>query len=128
MVHNKYKLWASLSDDEKSETILAYKNGTKLADLSRKMGVSTSSIKRYADPEWWQGQLRRQRELRAARSQGIELSTRPIARHTVLHGRLSVEAAFQRLAQDIPEDTRTITGTLMGDPLPGRSALEGSDT
>ena len=34
------------------------------------------------------------------------------------------ERDWQRLKKEIPEDTRSVTARMFGDPLPGRSALE----
>ena len=34
------------------------------------------------------------------------------------------EEDFKRLIAQIPRDTRDITGRMLGDPLPGRSALD----
>jgi hypothetical protein len=33
-------------------------------------------------------------------------------------------AELRRLAREVPPDTRDVTGQLLGDPLPGRSALD----
>jgi len=35
-----------------------------------------------------------------------------------------IKADRERMLASIPDDTRTLTGRIMGDPLPGRSALD----
>lgn len=42
---------------------------------------------------------------------------------TGIKHRISKEDGVARLAE-IPADTRTLTGVLLGDPLPGRRALD----
>ena len=42
--------------------------------------------------------------------------------HSASHRR--AERDWERLVKEIPEDTRSVTARLFGDPLPGRSALE----
>jgi hypothetical protein len=34
------------------------------------------------------------------------------------------EEILRRLIQEVPDDTRTLTGRLLGDPLPGRRAID----
>ena len=46
----------------------------------------------------------------------------PPVYHSASHRR--TERDWERLVKEIPEDTRSVTARLFGDPLPGRSALE----
>lgn len=93
--------------------------GTSWKNLARTFGVTPETIRCRLDEEY--KRIHRERHNKYLR----ELRRGLAADRIVLHQaeRIDKEALAQRLAE-IPDDTRDLTAFLMGDPLPGRSALD----
>jgi|SRR6185295_5606338 len=58
-----------------------------------------------------------------ARRNGLATHGQPQGLQRLTHATTGVREDAERLMLLIPVDTRDLTGRLMGDPLPGRSAL-----
>lgn len=91
--------------------------------IAKQFGVSRFFLQSNLDPTFDTNRRRAQinaRRRERAREQGLVGSGFV---HTVDPGRATAADAAERL-KEIPADTRTLTGSLLGDPLPGRSALD----
>ena len=77
--------------------------------------VSTDVIKRALVPKW--------REMRNKKAKETRSYLVGYGGFVNVTDRDAWESAKHRL-KEIPEDTRSLTGYLCGDPLPGRSALD----
>jgi hypothetical protein len=84
--------------------------------VGKACGCSADTIRRRLDPKWREMKaesLRRSRARRLAAGQNIvQPKTHPVRQQA------------EKLLAQIPEDTRSLTARLAGDPLPGRSALD----
>lgn len=89
--------------------------GVNWSEISRRCGMSIEMIRRRIDPGYSQRRHAQNRE--AGRKQVGKIL------HVYDGARLKPEEAEQALAS-VPPDTRPFFARLMGDPLPGRSALE----
>lgn len=89
--------------------------GTNWSEISRRTGISIEMIRRRIDPGYSQRRHAQNRE--AGRKQVGKIL------HVYEGQRLKPAEAEQALAS-VPLDTRPFFSRLMGDPLPGRSALE----
>jgi hypothetical protein len=94
--------------------------GKKWVEIQRYFGVSYFVIRRL-DHDWAAKTQRRVDEARR-RFGGGARSLNPRNSELVKNKPSAIDVAA-RLAE-IPVDTRELTGVLMGDPLPGRSALD----
>ncbi|MCP4306592.1 MAG: hypothetical protein GY788_17325 [bacterium] len=121
------RAWSELSEDARQEAIArgrahiasrgAIKNVVwhqliRLLDLRSPDGLRLALDPEYGRKRREQTQSRRSREKCPSHHQGGV-------------GRVKSADVAARLAE-IPPDTRTITGMICGDPLPGRSALDRS--
>lgn len=84
--------------------------GRSWADLAERFGCDTETIRRQIDPEY--------RRVRSSRYRPEHSPFHIQTRHGV-----SPEEAARRIAE-VPADTRPMSARLLGDPLPGRSALD----
>lgn len=101
----------------------AYWAGGKPTEVGKEFGVTAPHVlmisKRY-DRERHEMRRerpnppRRDREPAPKRADGVKRE----------ESQLHVDADAMRLARLIPDDTRNYTARFMGDPLPGRSALD----
>jgi hypothetical protein len=90
--------------------------GTSSTQIASYFGSTTTTIRCWLDPEY-AAHCRQRINDRRREKAGI----RP-PRHTVAWARPPEADTMARLAE-IPPDDRGLTARLMGDPLPGRSAL-----
>lgn len=123
------RLWSSLSAEERQATLAEARRliGTTPFDrinwkaLVRRVGISSppSSIRRHIDRDW--ARIENKRHAASRRRRGLvgPRADRPPA---VAPHRVPPDEIAARLAE-IPKDTRSITGYLMGDPVFPRSAL-----
>lgn len=91
--------------------------------LAARHGVSFYWLRSRLDPKWGahrRAQIRRCRQSHAKKSTGFVAAIKTAAS---AHDPISPAELVARL-QSIPEDSRSLTGKLLGDPLPGRSALD----
>jgi hypothetical protein len=86
-------------------------NGASWTDIRRELGIGDERLRRVMEPGFKE---RRNRDIRNARA------TRGYRGEPKM--RLSPEETKLALAT-VPSDTRDLTSRLLGDPLPGRSAL-----
>jgi len=90
--------------------------------LARLFNVDAETVRRALEPGYGE---KRAVQLKRARDRRGGKEVRPSYSNVVRaqFGRVS-EEEFRRAARLIPKDTRDLTGVLMGDPLPGRRALD----
>lgn len=91
--------------------------------VGKRLGVSPDTIRRAVDPEFAAHYRARRKVLDQLNKEGRKKRISPYDR--AAHG-ASVPSQADYLARlaEIPPDTRDLTGVLMGDPLPGRRALD----
>lgn len=93
--------------------------GLSWNEVARKLGVSVIFLRRAIDADYVQrrrlyGKVHRAKcQKQRGRSDFVNCATHAATRRMA-----------ERLLSDLPQDTRNITARLMGDPLPGRSALD----
>lgn len=73
--------------------------------IARELGISTERLRRRCDPEYHERRLAQERQ------------------QAELHGSNWADTTAAIRPPDLP-DTRSLTARLLGDPLPGRSALD----
>jgi hypothetical protein len=91
--------------------------------IGQKLGVSHTFLQYNLEPGYDVQERKRKinaRRRERAREQGIVGSSFVHLTETTKQARLDA----RKLLKEIPEDTRSITGFIFGDPLPGRSALD----
>lgn len=111
-----------MNEDDWAMAVRMLAAGTKWATISKATGLSVDRIRRRLDPGYAE---RRNDGIRAARRRREGLIPRASV-STIRHAtgvRLDPKEIAAALAT-VPPDTRDHTARLMGDPLPGRSALE----
>lgn len=89
--------------------------GIGYAAVAAETGISEHRLRARLDPEY----MERRRQQARARRNGTA-GPKSLLR---VSRSLSVEEA-QRIIYALPRDTRDFTARVMGDPLPGRSALD----
>lgn len=89
---------------------------TPWAEIGRKLGCNPDTIRRRLDPKW--------REYRAAQIRSVKHADGYVNMNRVSEVRRSRRDEADRRMAEIPEDTRSVSQRIMGDPLPGRSALD----
>lgn len=94
-------------------------NGASWEDLGRSFGVDAGTVRRRLDPEWAARRLALDTKSRRERG---DLKTAAAYRLGLSDLRSTAEMGM-RLKREIPPDTRDLTGRMLGDPLPARSAL-----
>lgn len=96
-------------------------------DLGRRFGMDADALRARVDPVFAERRRLRQNEWRKRRREqdrnqfGIVLSATKFGGDDI--AALSPSDVRARLAER-PPDTRSLTGRLLGDPLPGESALD----
>lgn len=95
--------------------------GRSWLSISAAVGAGVEAIRRAVDPEWAakrrEGQNANRKRLRISRDLPSPKQQRPDTNRPTLD-----EA--RRAIAGVPRDTRDLTSRLLGDPLPGRSALD----
>lgn len=92
-------------------------NGVTLQLLAAHFNVTTDTVQRAVDPEYAERRKQLNNEARRRRrGKTVELEI-----HRV-DARPSPAEAAAAIAS-VPKDTRDLTARMLGDPLPGRSAL-----
>lgn len=111
-----------LSKDKRIAMLLARSKGQAWTDIGKAYGLTGHRAHRAADPEFdAQCRIKEQRRERKRRQKIKQQTPKRIVAKQPVVPQAEVEAA--RTWQDLP-DTRDFTGLLMGDPFPGRSALD----
>lgn len=91
--------------------------GWPYEQIGRRFGISGQKVHELLDPEY--------AEMRRMRLQSpLKRSVRKQCNHRNYVKSLENDAEAFRQFASFPRDTRTITGQVLGDPLPGRSALD----
>ena len=105
-----------LSSEEIEVAATMRANRVSWEKVARYLGVAEETVRRALDPDYRaaRNEVARRRYVRSERRASPHFADRK---------RLSAEDAIRALAT-VPADTRTITGKVFGDPLPGRSALD----
>jgi len=113
-----------LTEDQIEIAKQLHSDGWTIRRICDRMGCCYHTIRRIIDPEYaitrriWVNEARHKREANEAKY----LPPRKTARENATAINIKQDAAA-RLAE-VPADTRSLTGRLAGDPLPGRSALD----
>ena len=81
-----------------------YKQGFSIKKIARDMKISVYNVTKICEPE----------KIELAKLRNRDFTSRSEAK----------QREMERLQASIPEDTRTYSQILMGEPLPGRSALD----
>lgn len=93
--------------------------GLTFAEIGKALGVTGSTAHNWLDPSFAQA-----RRDQINRNRG----SRPLRRVTSTATRTAAGAPsdtdIEKRLREIPQDTRSLTGRLFGDPLPGRAALD----
>ena len=88
--------------------------GLTWAQVQRATGINATTAKTLVDSEYAEQRRNRVNQLRGPNRSNHRVDS------------ITAEE-FQKIRQRqlaVPKDTRSITGVLLGDPLPGRSALD----
>lgn len=93
-------------------------SGSTWKEVVRTTGCSIHHVKKALDPEYQE----RRREKDRRRYRQIHAQKTAEAGHRAATAIPPSEA--RRALASIPRDTRNLTARVLGDPLPGRSALE----
>lgn len=113
------KEWAALSYAERRRRVDEVKplvaGRSSWHELSMRVKIPVESLRRVYDKKWHENRLRTHRQYRQTNYSG-----KP---HVMTASRVDERDVAARLAE-IPEDTRDLTAFLMGDPLPGRRAID----
>jgi hypothetical protein len=121
-----------LLDSQLSQARAMLAEGASLTAIGRHLGVDRSTIRKNLHAEYLAvrtANIAKATETRA-RNAKLGRTERPRSgrvRNTGIVARLtnaSTNADAARLLALIPADTRSLTGRLLNDPLPGRSALD----
>ena len=105
--------WAK-DDGRRKRAIAMAKENMTYRKIGELLGVTASTIHAWVDPAYAERRRRQIREKKAQRSEG----GRPV-RHRVEPPLEEMQSPFS-----VPKDRRDTTGSICGDPLPGRSALD----
>lgn len=106
----------SKRDQIKPEVERMRLDGFSWAAIGRKLGVRQELAKRAVDAEYDAKIRERQKNYHRERRQTFKVGKK---NHFVRH-----EVIDPSVLNTIPPDTRTFTARALGDPLPGRSALD----
>jgi transposase-like protein len=102
----------------------SYFAGTACTELAQEFGIAPAHVLMIAQRQ----DQDRYRKLVDQRKRAMAIPAgapkRVDGAPRIVDSVLWIDADAARLAQLIPEDTRTLTGRFCGDPLPGRSALD----
>lgn len=104
-----------LNDDQIKEAKRLRAKGWRYWQLARLFNVGQSTVRRYCDERQHMKALERDKERVARQRLGVH--------NTYKVTRSEKHDAFI-LMDEIPDDTRDLTARLMGDPLPGRRAID----
>lgn len=96
------------------------KQGLGVQQIAKVMEVSRETARHLLDEEGYQKKLERNRLYE--REKRVRMKAESLLIPKVI-SRIATDVIEARLAE-IPDDTRSKTGRICGDPLPGRSALD----
>jgi hypothetical protein len=102
--------WRDFSAAEAAEIRSRYYAGESMTAIARRCGSAREIIKGGVNPEW------------AARNRARAEANNKRRRAAVVSR--AAEEAWRGRCPVAPDDTRSMTARLCGDPLPGRSALD----
>ena len=109
------RLRTPLADGASTQARKMRERRVSWSQIERTIGVSADIIRRRLDPEWATFRANRVRTVRAIHRGNAGSSDAPY--------RIDPAEAARALAT-IPRDTRSLSSRILGDPLPGRSALD----
>lgn len=89
------------------------REGFSIIHIAAQIGVNQTTVRCWLDGEYYETRKRRINERR--RKLSGSSSSRRVAKE---------EPEVSVLLQQVPADKRDLTGRLLGDPLPGRSAYD----
>lgn len=99
--------------ERKRRALSLHKEGFSIAMIASQIGVTQTTARCWVDPEYHQSRKRQVQE-RRRRMAGPSSSRRVV----------KVVADDGPGPAPVPKDLRDVTGQLLGDPLPGRSAFD----
>lgn len=108
-----------LSDEQIKQAKKLRAAGWTWTRLGQKFGCAWETVRRRIDPEY--AEFRKQQINRARGVHRIG-DVAPLLRERAT--RADVRHSAESLMDDVPADTRDLTARMLGDPLPGRSALD----
>lgn len=94
--------------------------GYTYREIAAEIKVSTTHVARLLNPKLHEAAKERARQRQ--RERNLALKNRDLASVSAL--RMQAKAELEARLAEIPDDTRTTTARVFGDPLPGRSALD----
>lgn len=111
-----------MSDDpwDKAKQMATAK--AKWGHIAQATGLSVEKLRRRLEPGYAERRRQGVNEARAAR-RGDEVRKGPPSRNYHFVDNHVAPDDAERALRSVPADTRTPTARMMGDPLPGRSAL-----
>lgn len=109
-----------MTQEQIAEAKALYGKGRTFARIAEQLGFSPDSIRRVLDEEYASRRRKGINEARNRRNFGLPPKAGPV--HEVRGPRQEDRDA--RLAEIPQIDRRSLTGVLLGDPLPERSALK----
>ena len=109
--------FGSLTKRQQKKALAMLDEGYSLTSVARKYGISNDNLKAAHDPEW--RKLYYERRAAQAKALRDRRSVIPPAEREKQVTRSSVHHQALALIDEIPPDTRSITQSLMGDPIPG---------
>lgn len=101
------------------------KAGKTFAEIARHLGVTAKTVRRAIDPGYARHLREQVREARIQKKRAEEIdrpgpSSANDSRIRAVQRRRNEEKKIAERLAALPPDTRTLTGRLMGDPIPGR--------
>ena len=90
--------------------------GTSWQAIGRALNCNPDTIRRRLDPKW--------KEYRAAMIRSVKHADGYVNMNRIPEVRKCKREEAERRMAEIPADTRSLSQRIMGDPLPGRSALD----
>ena len=101
-----------ISDETKEAIRDLRARGMTWLDISNRFGVSYTTARCICDPVYAANEAERRRRWTIRHEQKMELQ------------RAQAAGKPKEYLPPVPRDTRDLTARIMGDPLPGRSALD----
>lgn len=112
-----------MTEDQIAECRRMRDAGMNWNAMAKAIGCDPLTVRRALDEGW---AVRRRQKVNEARRQRTKEkpSLRKIIDRDTYTISAKTRADAERLMRQIPHDTRSLTGRMLGDPIPGRSALD----
>ncbi|TPK14142.1 hypothetical protein [Mesorhizobium sp. B2-5-11] len=110
----------SLTPEQKKEAGTLFKAGWTYLRIGEKLRCHYQTVKRALDPEYASCRSEQARHCRRKRAKGAK-PVNPKREHALS---IDVKADAAARLSEIPPDTRSLTGRMFGDPIPGDTRRE----